>query len=165
MRPESSTASPRGSQFHSISQTQCCLKHANCLTGCLFLSKGAARRRDSRKVLPPQKTEIHHVSMASGYPKQTVVRRGSSAFCCQAKVPKSNASEWSRRSARSVFAGIFRHRCSSHRIETCSLGNSPSITGTHVVAPTAWVPDQQSCKSLPFSPENGLRGPMVSELT
>ncbi len=37
-------------------------------------------------------------------PEQTVVRRGSSVFC-EAKVPKPNASECSRRSGMSVFAG------------------------------------------------------------
>jgi len=81
-----------------------------------------------------KQTNIHHVSMVSGYPKQTVVRQGSLVFCRQAKVPKSNASEWSRWSVKSVFAGIFRRRCSAH---------------------------QQICRSLPHPqagtrPENGL---------
>ncbi|OPX99440.1 MAG: hypothetical protein A4E58_00296 [Syntrophorhabdus sp. PtaB.Bin006] len=54
--------------------------------------------------------------MVSGYPKQTVVRQGSSVFCCQAKVPKSNASEWSRWSAKNVFVGIFRHDAHPNKI-------------------------------------------------
>ena len=46
-------------------------------------------------------------------PEQTVVRRGSSVFCRKAKVPKPNASECSRRSGMSVFAGDVPTPCSS----------------------------------------------------
>jgi len=41
--------------------------------------------------------------------EQTVVRQGSSVFC-EAKVPKPNGSECSRRSGMSVFAGKARPR-------------------------------------------------------
>jgi len=45
-------------------------------------------------------------------PEQTVVRQGSLVFC-EAKVPKPNASECSRRSGMSVFAGDVPTPCSS----------------------------------------------------
>ncbi|OPY82214.1 MAG: hypothetical protein A4E65_00862 [Syntrophorhabdus sp. PtaU1.Bin153] len=104
------------------------LKHAHCPSGRSLsptVIRGTLRRQQGRAQTCSKarfaksssclkQTTIRHVSVMSGYPKQTVVRRGSSVFCCQAKVPKSNASEWSCWSVKSVFVGIFRHRCSSY---------------------------------------------------
>jgi len=79
-------------------------------------SQTCTKARLARSPFCLKQTNICHVSVVSGYPRRTVVRRGSSVFCCQAKVPKSNASEWSRWSAESVFAGIFRHDAHPNKI-------------------------------------------------
>ena len=51
--------------------------------------------KTSAKILVVIIMMIDHESVVSGFPEQTVERRGSSVFC-KAKVPKSNARECSR---------------------------------------------------------------------
>ncbi|OPX93224.1 MAG: hypothetical protein A4E58_03093 [Syntrophorhabdus sp. PtaB.Bin006] len=82
---------------------------SSCPSGSQTCSK--ARLAKSSSCL--KQTNIRHMSVVWEYPKPSVVRQGNSVFCCKAKAPKLNASEWSRRRVESVFAGIFRHRCSS----------------------------------------------------
>jgi len=98
-------------------------------------SQTCTKARLARSPFCLKQTNICHVSVVSGYPKRTVVRRGSSVFCCQAKVPKSNASEWSRWSAESVFAGIFRHDAHPNKIRerNTPFGQQPVDSPTRSV--------------------------------
>ncbi|OPY67089.1 MAG: hypothetical protein A4E62_02355 [Syntrophorhabdus sp. PtaU1.Bin002] len=120
MRSESSADSVRGSKFTQFRKLVPLLGRTQT---CKLSYRPFLLAQADTKILQGTTREKFSLLKRPGYimrawcrgiPSKTVMRRGSLVFCRQAKVPKSNASALRRWSVKSVFVGIFRHRCSSY---------------------------------------------------